>query len=251
MKTAIILCAGSARRFFAQSAVAPSGNGDNQPKCLLALSPRDTILDRLLASVLKRNYHVILGTGCGHAQVTSHLAAQEYSDVESVFNPDFATTNSIVTLWKLRHHVGNQTLLINGDLVVGDAAFDCFESSREPQLLVTRLENFDDDSYRVVFDDEYSIARMGKDLNDAPSKNCVAFTGISRVGNAELFLREIEKLLESGARDTWPTTAYRNLIGEIPVYARDIGSIPFFDVDTPEEHEAARAFLQTSLQTST
>lgn len=235
MKTAIILCAGSARRFFK--------DGENQPKCLLPLSARDTILDRLLASVFKRDYHVVLGTGCGHALVTSHLAAQEYSDVECVFNPDFSTTNSIVTLWKLRHHVGDQTLIINGDLVIGDEAFDCFQNARTPQLLVTRLENFDDDTYRVVFDDEYSALKMGKDLDDAPSKNCAAYTGISRVGNAELFLREIEFLVNTGARDTWPTTAFKNLIGEIPVRARDIGSTPFFDIDTPEEHEAARAFL--------
>lgn len=230
MKTALILCAGSARRFYA--------DGESRPKCLLPINEKSTILDGLISPLLARDYRVVLGTGCGAKEVAAHAA--EYSGVQCIYNPDFATTNSIVTLWQLREFVMNETLLINGDLVVGETAFDLFSNQSTPQILVKRLPVFDADSYRVVFDAEYSVARMGKELSDLPSQNCAAFTGISRVGDAPKFLREIEKLLNGGTRDTWPTTAYKNLIGEIPVFARDIGSTPFFDVDTPEEFEAAK-----------
>lgn len=232
-KTALILCAGSARRFYA--------DGASRAKCLLPISENATILDGLIRPLLARDYHIVLGTGCSHEEVAAH--ASEYSGVRCVFNPEYATTNSIVTLWQLRDFVGDESLLINGDLVVGDNAFDLFSDEATPQILVKRISSFDADTYRVVFDAEYSVARMGKDIFDEPSENCAAFTGISRVGNSQKFLREIEKLLNSGTRDTWPTTAYKNLIGEIPVRARDIGSTPFFDVDTPEEFaEAKRAF---------
>jgi len=230
MKTALILCAGSARRFYA--------DGESRPKCLLPISENSTILDGLILPLLARDYKIVLGTGCGADDVASHAA--EYSGVQCVFNPEYATTNSIVTLWQLREFVRDETLLINGDLVVGENAFDLFTTENSPQILVKRFPTFDADSYRVVFDAEYSVVRMGKELSDLPSENCAGFTGISRVGNAEKFLREIEKLLQSGTRDTWPTTAYKNLIGEISVRARDIGSTPFFDIDTPEEFEAAK-----------
>ena len=238
MKNAILLCAGSARRFFQ--------DGENQPKCLLALAEHETILDRLLQAVLSRGYHALLGTGCGHEMVSVHLAQHEYSGVRCIFNPDYATTNSIVTLWELRDFVGDETLLINGDLVIGDNAFDLFDETSSPQILTKYLPKFDDDSYRVVFDKQQSVLRMGKELKDTPSSSCAAYTGISRVGNAALFLREIEKLLQSGSNQTWPSTAYRNLISEIQVRAVDIGSSPFFDIDTPQEHEAARLSLATS-----
>lgn len=235
MKNAIILCAGSARRFYT--------SGENQPKCLLPLVDDQTILDRLLQAVLSRGYSAILGTGCGHDQVSLHIERFRTAPISCVYNAEYATTNSIVTLWRLRDYVRDDSLLINGDLVIGDAAFDLFQDSGEPQLLVRASRSFDSDTYRVVFEDEYSIQRMGKDLDDPPSPNCFAYTGISRVGNAELFLGEIEKLVSNGVKGTWPTTAYANLIGEIPIRAVDIGSTLCFDVDTPEEHRAAQQYL--------
>ena len=229
-KTALILCAGSARRFYA--------DGASRPKCLLPIAENITILDGLMRPLLARDYNIVLGTGCGHEDVVAR--ASEYSGVQCVFNPEFATTNSIVTLWQLREFVRDETLLVNGDLVVGENAFDYFDDENTPQILVKKTASFDDDSYRVVFGREYCVIRMGKDIDDVPGENCAAFTGISRVGNAAKFLREIEKLLSSGTRDTWPTTAYKNLIGEIPIRAHDIGNTTFFDIDTPEEYEAAR-----------
>jgi choline kinase len=194
--------------------------------------------------VLQRGYQAVLGTGCGHESVSGHVAARGYDGVQCVLNEDFATTNSIVTLWRLREFVRDECLLINGDLVIEPEAFDLFMPISEPQILVKQLRFFDDDTYRVVFDEERGVRRMGKDISDGPSPRSAAFTGISRVGDAARFLREIEKLLQGGVSDTWPTTAYRNLIGEVTVHARDIGEMLFFDVDTPAEHEEARLALQ-------
>jgi choline kinase len=239
MKNALILCAGSARRFFAAGETKNIPEGENKPKCLLPLSENTTILDALIRALQARDYNIVLGTGCGHEAVAAR-AQREYSGVRCIFNPDYATTNSIVTLWQLRDFVGDKTLIVNGDSVIGEEAFDCFDEEATPQMLVKHFSDFDDDTYRVVYDENFSIQRMGKEISDAPSQNSAAFVGISRIGNSELFLREIEKLISGGTRDTWPTTAYKNLLGEIVVRARDIGSTPSFDVDTPEEFEAAR-----------
>jgi choline kinase len=255
MKNALILCAGSARRFFAASETTNSAASEtktapaseNQPKCLLPLGENVTILDALIRALQARGYSIVLGTGCGHEAVAER-AQREYSGVRCIFNPEYATTNSIVTLWQLRDFVGDETLIVNGDSVIGEEAFDCFTDERAPQMLVKHFSAFDDDTYRVVYDAEYSVQRMGKEISDAPSQNCAAFVGISRVGNGELFLREIEKLISGGTRDTWPTTAYKNLLGTIPVRARDIGSTPSFDVDTPEEYEVAKKSALVSPQ---
>jgi 2-aminoethylphosphonate-pyruvate transaminase len=233
MKNALILCAGSARRLF--------GNGQNSPKCLLPLTANSVILDQLIQPLQTREYNVILGTGCRHDLVAAH--AEQYSGVRCIYNPDYQSTNSIVTLWLLRDFVTDSTLLINGDLVVDESTFDAFTEEATPQILTQRITEFDADSYRVVFDEHHAAVRMGKDIDDAPAANCTAFTGISRVGNANRFLGEIEKLLQSGTNDTWPTTAYRNLIGEMPVRVHVMEEMLFFDVDTPEEFEAAKAAL--------
>lgn len=230
MKNALILCAGSARRLF--------GDGENNPKCLLPLTSNSVILDQLIRPLLAREYNIILGTGCRHDLVAAHV--EQYPGVRCVYNPDYQTSNSIVTLWQLRDFVADSTLLINGDLVVDESTFDAFTDEATPQILTLPAANFDADSYRVLFDEHHAAVRMGKDIDDAPSANCTAFTGISRVGNAKRFLGEIEKLLQNGTRDTWPTTAYRNLIGEMPVRVHVLRNTLFFDVDTPEEFEAAK-----------
>jgi 2-aminoethylphosphonate-pyruvate transaminase len=233
--TAIILCAGSARRFFPE--------GTQSPKCLLPLTENETILDRQLRQVCGRGYRVVLGTGCGRAQVAERAA--RYPDVRCVYNPDYETTNSIVTLFQMREFVGDATLIINGDLVVDDNVFDLFDDAPSPQLLVKRLPAFDDDTYRVVFNGSGLVVEMGKEIRAAPSPTCAAFLGISRVGCAALFLKEIRALLEGGNDQTWPTTAYRRMMSALPVRVVDVGSAMFFDVDTPAEHEAAKRELMS------
>jgi choline kinase len=236
---ALILCAGSARRFYGEE-------GASRPKCLLSLG-EETILSRLLRQVTAQGYSPILGTGCGSELVEAHARENlngKSQNLQVVFNPDYATTNSIVTLWQLREFVQNDTILINGDVVVDDNVLGLFDQTlNTPQLLVKHLPEFDDDTYRVVFDDGNRVLRMGKELRDEPSCHVAAFLGISRVGDAKLFLREIENLLESGTKNTWPTTAYQRLLGEKPAHAVSIGQALFFDIDTPPEYETARAAL--------
>ena len=156
---ALILCAGSARRFFPDSAA-----GARQPKCLLRLSDHETILSRLLRQVNAYGYSPVPGTGCGHELVQKH-ARENAPDALCVLNPDYATTNSIVTLLRLREWVRDDTLLINGDVVVADDTFAHFDTTTtSPQLLVKHLPVFDDDSYRVVFDEAHRVLEMGKDI---------------------------------------------------------------------------------------
>ena len=239
---ALILCAGSARRFFPQ--------GATHPKCLLPLNDDETLLDRLLRQTQALKYNVVLGTGCGHELVASHLQQRNQTEVRCVFNPDYASTNSIVTLWQARDWIRDDTVVINGDVVLPDDALKLFADTSSPQLL-TKHQPFDDDSYRVLFDEQSEIVRMGKELEDAASPFCAAFTGVSRVGDAQRFLREIEKLLHLDVRQTWPTTAYRNLIGEVPIRAVDIGPRLFFDIDTPIEYSMARQALRAETNSAT
>jgi choline kinase len=231
---ALLLCAGSARRFYP--------DGDSRPKCLLPLSHSETILDRILRQLKGMGCSTLIGTGCGHEQVVAHLNKSSHR-VQTVYNPEYATTNSIVTLWQMRHYISGDTLLINGDVVIEDGTLALFEEVNRPQLLVKHQAEFDDDTYRVRFDAQHRVLAMGKELNDEPSDNCAAFLGISRVGNASRFLREIEKLLQIGTYQTWPTTAYRALIQDVGVTAVDIGERLFFDIDTPQEYSLARESL--------
>ncbi|MCS6858740.1 MAG: NTP transferase domain-containing protein [Abditibacteriales bacterium] len=230
---AIILCAGRAQRFFPE--------GAQRPKCLLPLTQDETILDRLLRQVSARGYQIVLGTGCGHEAVAAR--ATRYDGVRCVFNPAYATTNSIVTLWQAREFVDNLTLIINGDLVVADAVFDLFDAEPSPQLLVKRLPVFDADTYRVIFNSAGRALDMGKELTAPPGSNCAAFLGISRVGSAHRFLAEIRALLDAGQSQTWPTTAYKRMATDVPVRVVDVGEALFFDVDTVEDYEEARRRL--------
>lgn len=237
---ALLLCAGNARRFY--------HDGATRPKCLLQLSATETILDRMLRQVENIGCSVVIGTGCGHDEVCAHLETRNHV-AKTVYNADYATTNSIVTLWQMRDFIGDDTLLINGDVVVEDGALQLFQNLSQPQLLVKRLPQFDDDTYRVRFapseNGEYRVLDMGKELRDEPSTNCAAFLGVSRVGNASRFLAEIEKLLHGGSNQTWPTTAYCAIIDDIGVRAVDVGAHAFFDIDTPEEYAQARQVFET------
>ena len=228
---ALLLCAGSARRFYP--------DGATRPKCLLRLSPAETILDRMLRQTQKIGYSAVIGTGCGNEEVFAHLDTQKHT-AHTVYNEEYATTNSIVTLWRMREFIADDTLIVNGDVVIEDGTLELFQTLSQPQLLVKKLAQFDDDTYRVRFDAQHRVLDMGKELRDEPSHGCAAFLGVSRIGNAARFLAEIEKLLHGGSNQTWPTTAYRAMINGIGVSAVDIGTRQFFDIDTPDEYSQAQ-----------
>lgn len=231
---ALLLCAGSARRFYS--------DGATRPKCLLPLDENETVLDRMMRQVKTLGYSVVIGTGCGNQSVVAHLQSKNAVG-KTIFNADYATTNSIVTLWQMRDFIDDDTLLINGDVVIEDETLALFGNEKAPQLLVKHLSQFDDDSYRVRFDSAHRVLDMGKELRDAASENCAAFLGVSRVGDASRFLKEIENLLKNGTNQTWPTTAYRAMKDDATVRAIDIGERWFFDIDTPAEHAQARQAL--------
>ena len=110
LTTALLLAAGTGTRLQPLTLDAP--------KCLTVVGGRP-ILDRLVCNLREQGIEklvVVLGhMGDQIREFLSNIACD--MKVEYVFNPEYATTNNIYSLWLARKHINESFLLVESDLV--------------------------------------------------------------------------------------------------------------------------------------
>ena len=139
MKTAVIMAAGMGTRF---------GNmTDNIPKGFIPFRGKPMVvrsIETLTACGIER---IIIGTGYKHEAYEA--LCEQFPQIECVYSPRYAETNSMYTLYNNRNAIGNDDfLLLESDLVFEQRAIrelmDCpFESA----MLITPVTKFQDQYY--------------------------------------------------------------------------------------------------------
>tara|TARA_R110002096_G_scaffold274350_2_gene468147 strand:- start:1538 stop:2452 length:915 start_codon:yes stop_codon:yes gene_type:complete len=108
--TALLLAAGTGSRLQPLTKAAP--------KCLTEVNGV-TILERLVINLRKQGFkRLVVGIGHLGDQIQEFLK-EHASDlqVDYVFNPDYATTNNLYSLWLARQQITESFMLVESDLV--------------------------------------------------------------------------------------------------------------------------------------
>ena len=227
---ALILAAGRGRRLLPYTS--------ERPKCLLPVGRR-TILQHQLRRLADAGVEeAVIVAGFGAGAVRRQARASSPVAVRVVYNPFFAISDNLVSLWSARSEIGGDTLLLNGDNVFHPRVLQALLAG-DPgpcALLVHRKAVHDDDDMKVEIR-EGRLAGIGKDLH--PSRARAESIGIVRVtGEGSRLLRRVleEAVEEEGALRRF----YLDALGRMaeagcPVRCVDIGGLPWSDVDTAED----------------
>jgi choline kinase len=256
---AIILAAGMGRRM--------QPMGWDLPKCLLPC-PGGTLLDNTLNALGNRGVsRVAIVVGYRREQVEA-AAGKHGLPIEFVVNEDYATTNTLRSLYLAREHLSEGALLFNGDVWFRRTVLEHILPSQataatrqmhegEPRatplpprergrgeggeasaLLVVKHACFAEE-VKVVANTAQRITAIGKDLDCAAAAG--EFVGIARfdpsAGSA--LARSLETSVAAGHSNRFYEYSLNQILDQHPVRAAFIELMDAIEIDTPEDYTAA------------
>jgi L-glutamine-phosphate cytidylyltransferase len=225
---AIILAAGRGRRLEPVSG--------NQPKCLVRIGSC-TLLERQIRTV----------RACGIQRVTvvsgylaDHVERHGTAGVEFVRNTQFATTNSLYSLWLVGDRLEEEAcLVLNGDVLFHPQLLsDLLTARYEDALLVAGrgpAECYSDEEMKVHIRRGLVMA-IDKTLPDEESDaENIGIAKFSRSG-ARCLLGHVNRIIGGGTHTDWLPRAFDGFCRERPLYAVDRRGYPWIEIDFPEDY---------------
>lgn len=173
LTTAVIMAAGLGTRFGQMTEKMPKGFVQYKGVPMVIHS-----IHNLIACGINR---IIIGTG--YKKEAYEALQEKFPQIECVFSPRYAETNSMYTLYNMCNTIGNDDfLLLESDLVFEKKAITSLqECTYENVMLITPITKFQD-QYYVEMNEESVLTNCSTDKDKVtPSGELV---GIHRISNA-------------------------------------------------------------------
>ena len=139
VKSAVIMAAGLGTRFGKMTEAVPKGVVECGGMSMVERSIRT-----LIGCGIER---IVIGTG--YLKEKYEALKESYPQIECVFSPRYAETNSMYTLWNCREVIGEDDfLLLESDLVYEKKAITALlECTESDIMLITPVTKFQDQYY--------------------------------------------------------------------------------------------------------
>lgn len=186
---------------------------------------------------------IIIGTGYHREHYEALMS--KYPQVQCVFSPRFAETNSMYTLWNCREAIGGDDfLLLESDLVFECKAISSLvECPFESAMLITPVTKFQD-QYYVQMNERCELINcsVNKDEID-PSGELV---GIHKISNSfyKVLCSEYEKIV-----DVKPKLGYEFQLLDVsqritPMNVLKINDLQWYEIDDTQDLAYAEEHIE-------
>lgn len=226
---AIILAAGAGTRL--------SPLTDDCPKCLVAVGDRP-LLDYQIGALRAAGVDdIVIVVGYRAEQVRGHCGAA----CHYVENPDFATTNSIYSLFLAAAYLDTDTFLFNCDILFDPEIVRRMLASEAPNAVavdgrVRRVAG----EMNVECGPGGVVRHISKELDpDRASAQSVQLVRFDTAG-AGVVREEVERMVARQERQSFPTAAYGSLLASGRLYAVECGDLPWAEIDSVDDHRHAQ-----------
>ncbi len=207
---------------------------ETMPKGFIEVGGRSMVIrsiETLIACGMKR---IIIGTG--YKKEAYEALKATYPQIECVFSPRYAETNSMYTLWNCRETIGGDDfLLLESDLVFEKKAITSLMECQEPDvMLITPVTKFQD-QYYVEYDAEHRLTRCSTVETDLDAKG--ELVGIHKLSGSfyRLMCEDYAKKV-----DAQPKLGYEYQLLTMSqtlrkVYVLKVDGLKWYEIDDPDD----------------
>jgi L-glutamine-phosphate cytidylyltransferase len=231
---AVILAAGSGSRL--RPVIGP------YPKCLARVGER-TLLEWQLDALRTHGVDKVTVVVGYRRDAIEPVCGR---DVNFVYNADYATTNSLYSLWLARDLLTDGFVVLNSDVLFHPHLLTrLLTSTHEDALLMAGREpgvGYSDEEMKIHVRDG-CVAAIDKRLDDsmADGEN----VGVAKFGpsGSAALLRHADELVAAGAVREWLPRAFHAFSQHHPLHVIETDGYPWIEIDFPDDY--ARACRET------
>ncbi len=237
IETAVIMAAGKGTRFGARTTDMPKGFIEFKGKPMIERS-----IENLLSVGIKR---IIIGTGY-HREWYEELS-NKYPEIETVFSPMYAESNSMETLYQCSEAIGESDfLLLESDLVYEPKALTLLLEDEHPDIMLcSKVVKFQD-QYYIAVDENLDLLKCSTDkkalMRETGEEPYGELVGIHKISNrfylamADDYDRNRNEHIKRGyefeIEDVATTT---RLPHPLPIYVLKPKGLQWYEIDDEED----------------
>lgn len=237
---AIILIAGQGKRLLPLTA--------KRPKCLLEVQGK-SILEWQVNELRKCGVdEITVVTGYGADKVDEILNAKPHlNHIKTFYNPDFATTDNLVSCWKVRQEMNEDFILLNGDtLFEADILKTLLASPLHPiTVTINHKDRYDNDDMKVCLNDTQLI-NIGKTLLPEDTHGEAIGMILFRGEGPMIFRQGLEQAVEAPqASHRWYLSVIDAIASKKEILTCSIAGLRWCEVDCPADLKEADRIVAT------
>lgn len=212
----------------------------NTPKTLYRLDSDTTVIKRMIKLINFYDNSAEIVVVLGFCKETIKKDLEIFKNIRIITNPFYEVTNSIASLWFAKDELNEETVIINGDVVMESSLVKnvLCKSVDVPCVLVDSSIKNNGDYNVEVLDDKILV--MSKNLEHYYGE----YAGVSKLDKVtvKMLKSQIEKMVCSNMYDQWYENALVQMIfdTDFELYYKDISSYKWTEVDSVDDILLAR-----------
>lgn len=211
------------------------------PKAMLRLGFGETVAERMTRIIrnIEPDAHIAYVLGFRHDEIEAVLP----KDVEIILNPFYTVSNSIASLWFARHLLDKDTTIINGDIVVSQAALQEVAALKNPATIVLDSSKKEKLDCGVIVENN-RVVLMSKSFDRGYGE----YAGIIHMSESavKMLRRQVEDMIEGNDLNNWSEYALIQLIlsDDLHVHYHDLAGHEWAELDSLHDLYKARQVQQ-------
>ena len=228
--TAVIMAAGLGSRFGKMTETMPKGFIEVGGQSMVIRS-----IETLISCGIKRT---IIGTG--YKKEAYEALTEKYPQIECVFSPRYAETNSMYTLWNCREAIGDDDfILLESDIIYSKNAIIELQENEHPDImLITPVTKFQD-QYYVEYDEHGTLTRCSTNKAEIDTKG--ELVGIHKLSSSfyHQLCVEYEKIVADKPKLGYEYQLLWMSQHLSPVYVLNAHDVSWYEIDDEEDLKCA------------
>lgn len=221
---------------------------NKKPKTLTVVTDNETILDRILDSLLENKiYDVVITTGYLDYVLVKHITdSPKYKDlrISYVRNPIYAKTNYIYSIWLARELLHDDILLVHADLVFSPGIVKKLLRAKTSVATVRKMKEPPHKDFIAGIENGL-IKKIGVGIEHPNTRTFMPFYKLLK-RDWELWMKKMESYMKEKDKKVYAEHAFNEISNKIKLYPIYYQEEVCMEIDTLEDLDKAKKLLKAT-----